>query len=143
MSLQMTHTKAFRRSTKHFIQLNFLFPIKCAGSDGSYLENQKNKLVMVQLHICYITEKPWTSSVRDNKAHLSNMFGLRDMSQKLPPTQDRNELLTAGSQEETASTGNNKKHARKYLLSDPDLCPVETVTKQDFIFDANMTCVHM
>lgn len=27
------------------------------------------------------------------------------------------------------------------MLSDPDLCPTETVTKPDFIFDTNRICV--
>lgn len=57
------------------------------------------------------------------------MFGLRDVSQKLPSTEDENEYLIAGSQEETANTRNNKKQ----MLSDPDLCPVESVIKQDLI----------
>lgn len=59
------------------------FSIKCARSGTEAIcKNQKNKLVAVELHICYITEKPWMPSARDSGPHLSNMFGLRGTSQK-------------------------------------------------------------
>lgn len=91
-------------------------------SDTSHLENQQNKL-----HIYYITEKPWMTSVRTNKAHLRNMFIKRRAKNSLlgQKKTKMNCSVSGGNSKHQKQKKKNQHYAHDFLqmLSDPDLCP--------------------